>query len=123
KELDVLDLAKISPHRFFIGTGRPDHFGQHHQVVDVLGIDAEHILVGVKVKQILTTIVFLKLPDHAPDQTLPVSAPSIHAQPTEFFRPEYIVDFKQKRERIGVVGNKKEWRNLLRLHPDFEGRT
>ena len=42
--------VQIHPHRFFIGTGRPDHFGQHHQVVDVLGIDAEHILVGVRVR-------------------------------------------------------------------------
>ena len=123
KELDVLDLAKISPHRFFIGTGRPDHFGQHHQIVDVLGIHAEHILVRVEVKQTHTAVVFLELPYHAPDQPLPVSAASSQSQPTEFFRPESIVDFKQKRERIGVVGNEKEWRDLLRLHPDFERRA
>ena len=71
KELDVLGLAKISPHRFFISTGRPDHFGQHHQIVDVLGIDAEHILVGVEVKQIHAAVIFLKLPDHAPALTRP----------------------------------------------------
>ncbi len=123
KELDVLDLAKISPHRFFIGTGRPDHFGQHHQIVNVLGIHAEHILVRVEVKQTHTAVVFLELPYHAPDQPLPVSAASSQSQPTEFFRPESIVDFQQKGERIGVVGNEKEWRNLLRFHPDFEGRT
>ena len=63
------------------------------------------------------------LAPHLSNQPLPVSAVSSQSQPTEFFRPESIVDFKQKRERIGVVGNEKEWRNLLRLHPDFEGRT
>ena len=36
---------------FLIVTGRPDHFGQQHQIVDVLGVHAEHILVGVKVKK------------------------------------------------------------------------
>ena len=74
-------------------------------------------------KQIHAAVIFLKLPDHAPDQPLPVSAASSQSQPTEYFRPESIVDFQQKGERIGVVGNEKEWRNLLRLHPDFERRT
>ena len=39
-------------------------------------------------KQILTTIAFLKLPDHAPDQPFPVSAAAGQSQPAEFFCPE-----------------------------------
>ena len=71
-------------------------FAKHHQVVDVLGIDAEHILVGVKVKQILTTIAFLKLPDHAPDQPFPVSAAAGQSQPAEFFCPEPSLIFSRR---------------------------
>ena len=123
KELDVLGPAQISPHRFFIGTGSPNHFGQHHQIIDVLGVHAEHILVGVEVKQILTTIVFFELPDHAPDQPFPVSAAAGQSQPAEFFCPESVTDLQQQGERIGVVGDEKERRDLLWLHPDFERRA
>ena len=72
-----------------------------------MGIDAEHILVGVKVKQILTTIAFLKLPDHAPDQPFPVSAAAGQSQPAEFFCPEPVTDLQQKGDGIGVVGNEE----------------
>ena len=54
-------------------------------------------------KQIHAAVIFLELLDHAPDQPLPVSAASSQSQPTEYFRPESIVDFQQKGERIGVV--------------------
>ena len=94
-----------------------------NQIVDVLGVHAEHIFVGVEVKQIHAAVIFLKLPDHAPDQPFPVSAAAGQSQPAEFFCPKPIADFQQKGDCIGVVGNEKEWRDLLRLHPDFEGRT
>lgn len=62
-------------------------------------------------KQILTTIAFLKLPDHAPDQPFPVSAAAGQSQPAEFFCPEPVTDLQQKGDGIGVVGNEKEWRD------------
>ena len=58
-----LTYTQISPHCFYIITGRTDYFGQQHQIVDVLGVHAEHILVGVEVKQIHAAVIFLELLD------------------------------------------------------------
>ncbi len=43
--------------------------------------------------------------------------------PSEFLCPEPVTDFQQKGDRIGVVGDEKEWRDLLQLRPNFEGRA
>lgn len=81
---------------FFIVTGRPDHFGQQHQIVDVLGVHAEHIFVGVEVKQIHAAVIFLELLDHAPDKPLPVLAAADQSQPSEFLCPESVTDFSRR---------------------------
>ena len=74
-------------------------------------------------KQIHAAVIFLELLDHAPDKPLPVLAAADQSQPSEFLCPESVTDFQQKGDRIGVVGNEKEWRDLLRLRPNFEGRA
>ena len=84
-----------------------------------MGVHAEHIFVGVEVKQIHAAVVFLELLDHAPDKPLPILAAADQSQPSEFLCPESVTDFQQKGDRIGVVGNEKEWRDLLRLRPKF----
>ena len=73
-------------------------------------------------KQIHSAVVFLKLPYHAPDKPLPVSLLPVSPsrRNSSVRNPSLIFS---RRRALGVVGNEKEWRDLLRLHPDFEGRT
>lgn len=74
----------------------PGSFGQQHQVIDVLGVHAEHIFVGVEVKQIHAAVVFLELLDHAPDKPLPILAAADQSQPSEFLCPESVTDFSRR---------------------------
>ena len=112
KELEVLDHARmVRIVIFFIITGCPDHFGQHHQVIDVLGYTQNTSSSSQNWKQVLPAIVFLKLLDYAPDQ--PLQSPLLPvSQSSEFLCRNQSLSLQEERSRR-VVGIEKKWCNLL----------